>query len=304
MNRLIECVPNFSEGRNTAVIDQIVSAVESVAGVVVLDRQMDADHNRSVVTFAGPVEAVPEAAIRGVEKAVDLIDLTHHSGTHPRIGAADVVPFIPLDGVSMEECVMAARLAGEEVWRRKRVPVYYYGVAARSPERRMLENIRRGQFEGLREEAPRNPARQPDVGQPELHPTAGAVAIGARNFLIAFNINLATPDVTIAKRIARKIRSSSGGLPCVKAMGVDLKSKNLAQVSMNLTDFEQTPVHVAFEAVKHEAQKEGVEIAGSEIIGLIPKRVFEASAAYFAGAGNFVPGIILENRLASRLAGL
>ncbi len=295
---MILCVPNFSEGRDRGVVDAIVRAIESVEGIVVLDREMDADHNRSVVTFVGPVETVVEAAVRGVGKAAELIDLTRHSGAHPRIGAADVLPFVPLEGVRIEQCVELAVRAGEEIWRRCRIPVYFYEAAARDPERVRLESIRRGQFEGLRDEVRTNAARRPDLGGPELHPTAGATVVGARKFLIAYNINLATGDLETAKRIARKVRASSGGLPHVKAMGVELRDRQRAQVSMNLTDFEQTPVHVAFEAVEREARNEGAAIEGSEIIGLIPKKALEMSAAHFLKVKNFNPSQILENRLA------
>jgi glutamate formiminotransferase/formiminotetrahydrofolate cyclodeaminase len=236
--------------------------------------------------------------VRGVETAVKRIDLTRHSGGHPRIGAADVVPFVPLEGVSMEDCIALARQAGEEIWRRCGVPVYYYEAAARDPERARLENIRRGQFEGLREEVRTNAARRPDVGGPELHPTAGATVVGARKYLIAYNINLATSDVEVARRIARKIRASSGGMPHVKAMGVELKERHRAQVSMNLTDFEQTPVGAVFEAVRREAASEGTAIEGSEIIGLIPKKALEMAAAHFLHVENFRPGLVIENRLA------
>jgi glutamate formiminotransferase/formiminotetrahydrofolate cyclodeaminase len=296
--RVIECVPNFSEGRDGAKVDVLIEAVRSVAGVVFLDRELDADHNRSVLTFAGPPEAVIEAALRAVGKAVELIDLTHHSGVHPRIGAADVVPFIPVEGVTIEECVRIAQRAGEEIWRRYQVPVYFYEAAARRPDRVNLENIRRGQFEGLREEVGSNPERAPDIGEPRLHPTAGATVVGARKFLIAYNINLATPDVAIAKRIARAIRYSSGGFRYVKAMGVPLRSRNLAQVSMNLTDFEQTPIHRVFETVRAEAERHGVAVVGSEIVGLIPKKALEMTAEHFLRVENFRPGIVLENRLA------
>ncbi|MBI3697536.1 MAG: glutamate formimidoyltransferase [Acidobacteria bacterium] len=299
MRRLVECVPNFSEGRDARVVDEIVRAIASAGGIMVLDREMDADHHRSVITFAGPVETVVEAAVRGVEKAAALIDLTRHRGEHPRIGATDVVPFVPLEGVSIEECVELARRAGEEIWRRCRIPVYYYESAARDPERVRLENIRRGQFEGLREEVRTNPARRPDVGEAELHPTAGATVVGARKFLIAYNVYLATPDVEVAKRIARKVRASSGGLPFVKAMGLEVKSR--AQVSMNLTDFEQTPVHVVFDVVEREARNEGTRIESSEIVGLIPKKALELSAAFFLRVENFEPRLVLENRLADSL---
>jgi len=292
--RLIECVPNFSEGRDAAKVD----AVRSVAGVVFLDRELDADHNRSVLTFAGPPEAVSEAALRAVGKAVELIDLNHHSGVHPRIGAVDVVPFIPIEGLTIEECVRIATRVGEEIWRRYQIPVYFYEAAARRPDRVNLENIRRGQFEGLRDEVATNPDRAPDVGEPRLHPTAGATVVGARKYLIAYNINLNTSDVGVAKRIARAIRYSSGGFRYVKAMGVPLTSRNLAQVSMNLTDFEQTPIQRVFETVRAEAERSGVAIVGSEIVGLIPKKALEMAAEHFLRLENFRPAVVLENRLA------
>jgi glutamate formiminotransferase / formiminotetrahydrofolate cyclodeaminase len=300
--RLVECVPNFSEGRDPAKVAAIVSAMREVPGVYILKFESDVDHNRSVVTFAGEPESAVEAAVRAVGKAAELIDLTKQRGAHPRVGATDVVPFVPIEGVSLEDCVALARKAGQEIWRRYAIPVYFYEAAAQRPERTNLETVRRGQFEGLREEVLRNPDRAPDIGEPRLHPTAGATVVGARKFLIAYNINLGTPDVDIAKRIAKKIRFSSGGLPFVKAMGVDLRARNLAQVSMNLTDFEQTPVHRVFEAVRREAQREGVSIAGSEIIGLIPKRALEGAAEFFLKVENFSPAQVLENRLEESLA--
>jgi glutamate formiminotransferase len=305
-SQLVECVPNFSEGRDRALVDALVSAVSSVAGVVVLDREMDADHNRSVITFAGPPGAVAEAAFRVVDRAATLIDLNRHTGVHLRIGATDVLPFVPVEGVTIEECVELAVSTAERIWRQLGIPVYLYEAAARTPDRVNLENIRRGQFERLREEVRSNPARKPDFGDAALHPTAGATVVGARKFLIAFNINLATGDVDIAKRIAKTIRSSSGGLPYVKAMGVALESRNLAQVSMNLTDFEQMPVHRVFEAVRAEAERYGVAIAGSEIIGLIPRKAVEMEPEFFLNVENFHSGLVLENRLedAARFSGL
>ena len=300
---IVECVPNFSEGRDAARVDAIVAAIRSAPGIAILDREMDGDHNRCVVTFAGPAESVGEAAYRGVEKAVELIDLRKHSGVHPRIGAADVVPFVPVEGVAIEDCVRIAARLGERLWESLRVPVYFYEAAARRPERVNLENIRRGQFEGLREEVRTNPDRRPDVGEPELHPSAGATVTGARKFLIAYNINLNTPDVEMARRIAKAIRFSSGGFRYVKAMGVPLASRNLAQVSMNLTDFEQTPVHRVFEAVRAEAARYGAAIAGSEIVGLIPKKALEMTAEWYLRAENFRPDLVLENRLAAAGAG-
>jgi glutamate formiminotransferase/formiminotetrahydrofolate cyclodeaminase len=302
MKQLVECVPNFSEGRQVAKVDAIVKAICSVPGVVLLKRESDADHNRSVVTLAGEPEVVREAAVRGIGKAAELIDLTRQTGAHPRIGATDVVPFVPIEGVTLEDCVKLAHEAGRQIWERYRIPVYFYEAAAQWPERTNLENVRRGQFEGLREEVQRNPQRAPDVGEPRLHPTAGATVVGARKFLIAFNINLNTADLDIAKRIAKTIRFSSGGMPCVKAMGVDLRARNLAQVSMNLTDFERTPVHQVFETVKREAERLGVGIVGSEIIGLIPRRAIEMSAEFYLKVENFSSAQVLENRLEESLA--
>jgi glutamate formiminotransferase / formiminotetrahydrofolate cyclodeaminase len=302
MKRLVECVPNFSEGRQTAKVDAIVNAMCAVPGVYLLARESDADHNRSVVTLVGEPGAVREAAVRGVGKAAELIDLTRQTGAHPRIGATDVVPFVPIDGVTIEDCVALANEAGREIWERYHIPVYLYEAAAQWPERGNLENIRRGQFEGLREEVQRNPQRAPDIGEPHLHPTAGATVVGARKFLIAYNINLSTADLDIAKRIAKTIRFSSGGMPCVKAMGVDLRARNLAQVSMNLTDFERTPIHQVFETVKREAERLGVGIVGSEIVGLIPRRAIEMTAEFYLKVEDFSSAQVLENRLEESLA--
>jgi glutamate formiminotransferase len=299
MNRLIECVPNFSEGRDLTKVDAIVAAISGVAGAWILDRTSDADHNRSVVTLAGEPDAVAEAAIRGAGKAAEIIDLTQQQGVHPRIGATDVIPFIPLEGVSIDECAALARRAGQELWSRYRIPVYFYEAAATRPDRVNLENVRRGQFEGLREEAPRNPDRAPDIGGPGLHPTAGATAIGARKILIAYNVYLNTSDVSIAREIARAIRASSGGLPCVKAMGVEIKSRGAAQVSINLTDYETTPLYVVFGAVKRAAERRGCEVSTSEIIGLIPRKALETPQGCDLRLENCSPDRILENRLAS-----
>ena len=303
MKRVVECVPNFSEGRDLAKVEAIVSAMREIPGVFLLDRESDADHNRSVITLAGDPEAIAEAALRGVGKAAELIDLTKHSGAHPRLGATDVLPFVPIEGVTIEDCVVLAKKVGREIWNRYRIPVYFYEAAAQRPERTNLENIRKGQFEGLREEVLRNPDRSPDVGDPRLHPTAGATVVGARKFLIAYNINLNTPDVEIARRIAKAIRFSNGGLRYVKAMGVDLKARGLAQVSINLTDFEQTPMHRVFEMVEREAQRHGVAIAGSEIVGLIPKRAIELTADFYLRLENFSPAQVLENRMEAALGG-
>jgi glutamate formiminotransferase len=300
--QLVECVPNFSEGRDAGKIDSIVQAILAVPEVVLLDREADADHNRSVLTFVGPPAAVAAAAFRAVEKAVALIDLTRQQGAHPRIGAADVVPFIPIEGVTLEECVQLAERLGAEIWSKLKVPVYLYESAARRPERTNLENIRRGQFEALVQEMGTVPARDPDIGDAVCHPTAGATVTGARKFLIAYNINLNTPDVAIAKRIAKTIRFSSGGFRYVKSMGVMLASRNLAQVSINLTDFEQTPMHVVFETVRREAERYGVAVAGSEIVGLIPRKAIELSAEYFLRYENFRPELVLESRIAEAMS--
>ena len=295
--QLVECVPNFSEGRDAAKIDAIVQTILSVPEVVLLDRESDADHNRSVLTFVGPPTAVSDAAFRAVEKAVALIDLTQHQGAHPRIGAADVVPFIPIEGVTLEDCVRFSERLGQEIWNRLKVPVYFYEAAARRPERVNLENIRRGQFEALVKEMGTVPERQPDCGDSVCHPTAGAVVLGARKFLIAYNVNLGTPDVGIARKIAKTIRFSTGGFRFVKSMGVMLASRNLAQVSINLTDFEQTPMHLVFETVRREAERYGVPVVGSEIVGLIPRKAIEMSADYFLRFENFRPELVLEHRI-------
>jgi len=299
MKRLIECVPNFSEGRDPAKVDALVDAMSGVPGAWVLDRTSDADHHRSVITLAGEPEAVAEAAIHGVGAAASLIDLTRHSGAHPRIGATDVLPFIPLEGVSIEECVALARRVGHQIWERYRIPVYFYEAAAARPERVNLENVRKGQFEGLLEDALRDPDRSPDIGEPRLHASAGAVAVGVRKILIAYNIHLNTSDVSVAKQIARAIRFSSGGLRHVKAVGLGLKTRGVAQVSINLTDFEQTPLHRVFEMVKREAERHGCAVIGSEIIGLIPRKAIEVSAEYYLQLENFSPARVLENRLAA-----
>jgi glutamate formiminotransferase / formiminotetrahydrofolate cyclodeaminase len=300
MPTLVECVPNFSEGRDPTKVDAIVDAMK-MPGVYLLDREMDSDHNRSVITLVGEREAIQEAAIRGVGKAGELIDLNVHAGAHPRMGAADVVPFIPIDGVTLEDCVLMANHVGEEIWKRYQIPVYLYEAAARIPERQGLENIRRGQFEGIRAEITTNPARRPDIGEPRVHPTAGATVVGARKFLIAYNVYLNTADVDIAKKVAKAVRFSSGGLRFVKAAGFLVRGQ--AQVSMNLTDFEQTPIHRVFEMVKREAARYGVTAVSSEIVGLIPKKALEEAAAWFLEVENFDSSLIVENRLAAVMGG-
>src|SRR5271166_2199210 len=303
MTRLIECVPNFSEGRDPAKVDAIVGVMSAVPGVYILGREMDADHHRCVVTMAGEPDAVAEAAILGAGKAMQLIDLNEHSGAHPRVGATDVIPFIPIEGVALEDCVALARRTGEELWKRYRIPVFFYEAAATRPDRVNLENVRRGQFEGLREQLKNNHDRQPDVGEPKLHPTAGVTVVGARKFLVAYNVNLNTSDVGIANKIAKAIRFSSGGLRYVKSMGVELKARNLVQVSINLTDFENTPMHRVYEMVKREAARYGVLPVGSEIVGLVPKKAIEMAADYFLQLEDFSPAQVFENKLASVLSG-
>jgi glutamate formiminotransferase / formiminotetrahydrofolate cyclodeaminase len=300
MSTLVECVPNFSEGRDKSKVDAIIDAMK-IPGVYLLDREMDVDHNRSVVTLVGERQAIQEAAIRGVGKAAELIDLNVHSGAHPRMGATDVVPFIPIEGVTIEDCVAIANHVGEEIWKRYQIPVYLYESAARTPERQGLENIRRGQFEGIRAEIVTNPARKPDIGEPRVHPTAGATVVGARKFLIAYNVFLNTRNVEIAKKIAKAVRFSSGGLRFVKGAGFLVRGQ--AQVSMNLTDFEQTSIHRVFELVKREAARYGVMPVSSEIVGLIPKRALEDAAEWFLQVENFNSSLILENRLAAVMGG-
>ena len=298
MQTVVECVPNFSEGRDPGKVEAIIAALLAGPDVYLLDKEMDADHNRSVITFVGTRETVGEAALRAIGKAAELIDLNRHTGAHPRLGATDVVPFVPVAGVALEDCVHIAEWVAEETWRRFRIPTYLYEAAARRTERKNLENIRKGQFEGVREEVRTNPERRPDFGEAALHATAGATVVGARKFLIAFNINLNTSDVSVAKSIARKIRASSGGMPHVKAMGVDLKARKLAQVSMNLTDFETTSLATAFAAVGREAVAQSITIAGSEVVGLVPRRALEDAAVRYLKVENFHPDLVFENRLA------
>jgi len=288
-------VPNFSEGRRKEVIDQITEAIAIVPDVHVLDVQSDADHNRTVVTFVGEPEAVEEAAFRGIGKAADLIDMNLHRGEHPRMGAADVVPFVPIKGVTMEDCVAIARRVGERVGRELDIPVYLYEEAATRPERRNLAEVRRGEYEGIKAEIETNPGRTPDFGPQHLG-KAGATAIGARPPLIAFNVYLGTDDVEVAKAIARAVRYSSGGLRYVKALGLLVKGR--AQVSMNLTDYHQTPVHRVVEMIRREADRYGVAVVESELIGLIPNEALVEAAKFYLQLDGLSSDQILENRLA------
>jgi len=296
VSSLIECVPNFSEGCRTDIVEAIADAVRTVAGVQVLDVNMDPDHNRSVITMVGPPAAVEEAAFRVTERAAQLIDLNLHHGEHPRIGATDVIPFIPVREVSMEDCVALARRVGERIGRELTIPVYLYEEAALLPGRRNLADVRRGEYERLREEIATDPARAPDFGPQRLGP-AGATAVGARFFLIAFNVNLGTQDLRIAKAIAKAVRHSSGGLRYVKAIGIPLKQRGVVQVSMNLTDFRRTPIHRVLEMVQNEAARYGVPVMGSELIGLIPQQALLDAAAYYLRIEGFSPDAVLENRL-------
>jgi|SRR5579862_3373083 len=284
---MLECVPNFSAGRDAAVVRAIVDAIAGAPGVLPLGSESDADHNRSVVTFAGPVDAVVEGAIRGAGKAAELIDLSGHAGVHPRVGVADVIPFIPMDDSTMEEAVGAAHRAGAEIWRRFGVPVYFYEHAARTPARQRLEWARRTGFDG----------RPPDVGDLAAHPTAGASMLGARGFLIAYNVQLATADTAVAQAIARKIRESSGGFRYVKAMGIYLASRDCAQVSMNLTNFAETPLDDVYEAISTAARELGTSVASSQMIGFIPRRAYNAAPDFFRRCENFEESRILETRI-------
>jgi glutamate formiminotransferase len=302
MDRIVECVPNFSEGREPETLARIAAAADSVAGVAVLDTHADADHNRSVVTFVGEPRAVVEAAVRACRAAVELIDLRRHAGQHPRLGALDVLPFVPVRNVTLEDCVHLAHEAGGRIWEELGVPVYFYESAARRPDRVNLEDVRRAGFEQLREEIGRVAEREPDVGEPRLHESAGATIVGARSFLIAYNINLRTDDQQIARRIARAVRGRDGGLRHLKALGFALPERGITQVSMNLVRFERTQLHHVFEAVRREAERWGVAVAGSEIVGLVPQAALDRSAEFYLRIENFSPEVVLENRIAAALA--
>ncbi len=286
---MIECVPNFSEGRDAAKMRAIVDAIASTPGVLLLGWESDTDHNRSVVTFAGEPGSVLEGAIRGAGRAAELIDLNHHEGVHPRVGAADVIPFVPLAGATLDDCVHIAHRAGEEIWRRFGVPVYFYESAALTPHRKPLQNVRRSGFDG----AP------PDIGTIAAHPTAGASVVGARGFLIAYNVVLETADVAAARAIARKIRESSGGFRFVKAMGVYLPSRGRAQLSMNLTNFAETPLDLVYQAIADEAAHLGTTIQSCQLVGFIPQRAFDQSPDFFRHAENFDESRIIETQLKS-----
>jgi glutamate formiminotransferase/formiminotetrahydrofolate cyclodeaminase len=294
--KLVECVPNFSEGRRPEVVAAIRDAIAGVEGVSVLDVSSDTSHNRTVITFVAPVETAVDAAFAGIRVAAERIDLCEHTGEHPRIGATDVVPFIPLEGSTMEDCIALARQLGERVGNELKIPVYLYERAATTPARENLADVRRGEFEGLREELGKNPARNPDFGPSKIHPTCGAIAIGARPFLVAYNVYLGpATNLQIAKNVAKAVRGSSGGFKYVKGLGLEVDGQ--AQVSMNLVDTEKTPLHTAFDFVKMRAEAEGAKVTWSEIVGLVPERVLFDAAASHLQLRQFTPKQVLERQV-------
>ncbi len=297
MRSIVECVPNFSEGRKTETVERLARAIATVDTACVLDTHIDPDHHRSVITFVAAPEMIVEAAVRAVGLAAELIDMRQHTGVHPRLGATDVLPFIPIRGVTMEECAALAHQAGERIAGELSIPVFFYERAAKRPERVNLEDVRRGALELLREQIAVDPNRAPDIGPLVVHKTAGAIAVGARPFLIAFNINLRSTDVTIVRTIARAVRARHGGLPFVKALGFELSTRGLVQVSMNIVNYEVTGVTQAYEAVRREAETLGVEIVSTEIVGLIPEKALDRDAEYFQKLENFSEDKIFEYRL-------
>ncbi len=303
MAKLIECVPNFSEGKREDIVKKIVAEIEKIREVVLLDKEMDADHNRSVVTFAGSPDAVREAAFLATKKASELIDLNEHTGEHPRMGATDVIPLIPVSGMTVQECVEHAEKLAKRIAEELKIPVYLYEEAARRPDRRDLAVIRAGQFEGLREAIEKEPAKKPDFGEAKIHPTAGATVVGVRMPLVAYNVNLATTRLPTAKSIAKTVRFRGGGLRFVKALGFDVKEKGCVQVSMNLTNYEKTPIFRVFEMVKREAERYGVSVTGSEIVGLVPLKALMDSAEYYLRLEDFSPNQILETKLSQLESG-
>ena len=300
MDRIVECVPNFSEGRNQTTVRALVNAVETVPGVRLLDHTMDRDHHRSVLTFAGEPDAVAEAAFRAIRVATDLIDLRKHKGVHPRVGATDVVPFVPVRGATMQDCIHLAKRLGQRVGTEMEIPVFLYEQAAMHCDHAPLESVRRGGLQGLAYRMASDPDWTPDFGPPHLHKTAGAMVIGARPPLIAFNVNLRSTDLALARSIAKDIRQSNGGLPHLKAIGVKLASRQLVQVAMNLTDYIITPIHVAFEAVRTRAAEKGVAVTGSEVIGLVPQAALVQAAAHSLAFEQFDSTQVLETRLETR----
>jgi glutamate formiminotransferase len=296
-NRLVECVPNFSEGRKTETVERLAQAISSMPTACVLDTHIDPDHNRSVITFVATPEMVVAAAFGAVKLAAELIDMRQHQGVHPRLGATDVLPFIPIGGVTMDDCVALAHSAGERIARELSIPVFFYERAALKPDRVNLEDVRRGALELLREQIAVNPERTPDLGPLMVHESAGAIAVGARPFLIAFNVNLKSRDVSVAKAIAHSVIARHGGLPFVKALGFELSTRGLVQVSMNLVNYEATGMAQAYDAVRDEAARLGVEVFSTEIVGLVPKKALDTDAEYFKKLENLTADKILETRL-------
>jgi glutamate formiminotransferase/formiminotetrahydrofolate cyclodeaminase len=297
MPRLVECVPNFSEGRRREVVDQILNAIAAVPGVTLLDAEMDPDHNRSVLTFAGEPEPVKEAAFQAVKKAAELIDLNAHRGQHPRMGAADVVPFVPVENCTLDDCAEMARVVAKRIGDELAIPTFLYEAAASTPARRSLADVRRGEFEGLRDAIGSDPDRTPDFGPAKIHPTAGATAVGARRFLVAFNANLNTGDVRVAKAVAAAIREQSGGLKNVRALGFSIENGRRAQVSMNLVDVEATPIHRVLALVRDEAARHGAAISGCEVVGLVPEAAMLGAAEHALQLEGFRRDQVLELRL-------
>jgi glutamate formiminotransferase len=299
MQRLVECVPNFSEGRKPETVQRIAEAIKAVETTCVLDTHIDPDHNRSVITFVASPENVVEAAVQAVRRASELIDMRTHRGEHPRLGATDVLPFVPVQEVTMDDCVRLAHEAGKRIARELSIPVYYYEQAALRPDRVNLEDVRRGALELLREQISTNPDRAPDEGLAVVHDTAGAIAVGARPFLIAFNVVLRSDDIAIARQIARTIRARAGGLPFLKALGFRLATRSCVQVSMNLVNYEVTGMEAAYTAIRREATTLGVEIDSAEIVGLVPAAALNREAEYFNKLENFSEAKILENQIAN-----
>ena len=298
MTALVECVPNFSEGRKTETVRLIADSIAAVDSACVLDTHIDPDHNRSVITFVASPERIVEAAVNAVRRASELIDMRAHQGEHPRLGATDVLPFVPVRGVTMDDCVRAAHEAGEIIARELSIPVYFYEHAALRAERVNLEDVRRGALELLRQQIPTNPERAPDAGLTQVHDSAGAIAVGARPILIAFNVILRSSDIDVARQIARKIRARSGGLPFLKALGFRLYTRGLVQVSMNLVNYEVTGMAAAYDAIQREAKLIDVEIESAEIVGLVPRAALDREAAYFTKLENFSEAKILEHQIA------
>lgn len=297
MQSLVECVPNFSEGRKPERVRLIAEAISSVETACVLDMHIDPDHNRSVITFVASPQRVVDAAVNAVRRASELIDMRVHQGEHPRLGATDVLPFVPVHGVTMDDCVHLAHAAGKIIANELAIPVYYYERAALRPDRVNLEDVRRGALELLREQITTNPDRAPDEGPAQVHDSAGAIAVGARPFLIAFNVILRTTDIAVARHIARTIRARNGGLPFVKALGFRLHTRALVQVSMNLVNYEVTGMTAVYDAIRREADVLGVEIESAEIVGLVPRNALDRNAAYFTKLENFSEARILEHQI-------